>query len=195
MPLPIGSWILFIRPSDFQWLHCDLIWQDDTLRVNVYISCSKPGISHSLICFMLYYSYGNLKAIILIPLKEETDRTGSILKAGLPLAPDGGLWAIMPSIYGNDIPTWKPGARKEEPQGLYLDSPLPKEYPNYLCNRIESNSIMLIRVWPQAYWYLSTVNYLGLRHMNHGLTLTVSFFSFVQASFREFGEVPLGSDT
>ena len=34
---------------------------------------------------------------------------------------------------------------------------------------------------------LSTVNYLGLRHMNHGLTLIVSFFSFVQTSFREFG--------
>ena len=25
--------------------------------------------------------------------------------------------------------------------------------------------------------------------MNHGLTLIVSFFSFVQTSFREFGEV------
>ena len=36
------------------------------------------------------------------------------------------------------------------------------------------------------------VNYLGLRHMNHGLTLIVSFFSFVQTSFREFGVV--GSD-
>ena len=27
--------------------------------------------------------------------------------------------------------------------------------------------------------------------MNHGLTLIVSFFSFVQTSFREFGEVGL----
>ena len=39
---------------------------------------------------------------------------------------------------------------------------------------------------------MSAVNYLGLRHMNHGLTLIVSFFSFVQTSFREFGEVGLG---
>ena len=31
--------------------------------------------------------------------------------------------------------------------------------------------------------------------MNHGLTLVVSFFSFVQTSFREFGEVGLGADT
>ena len=36
---------------------------------------------------------------------------------------------------------------------------------------------------------------LGLRHMNHELSLTVSFFSFVQTSFREFGEVGLGTYT
>ena len=29
--------------------------------------------------------------------------------------------------------------------------------------------------------------------MNHGLTLIVSFFSFVQTSFREFGDVGLSS--
>ena len=35
-----------------------------------------------------------------------------------------GLWSLsyMPSIYGNDIPTGKPGPWKEEPQGSYLDS-------------------------------------------------------------------------
>ena len=40
-----------------------------------------------------------------------------------------GLWTLsyMPSIYGNDIPTGKPGARMEEPQGSYLDSPSPKK--------------------------------------------------------------------
>ena len=31
--------------------------------------------------------------------------------------------------------------------------------------------------------------------MNHGLTLIVSFFSFVQTSFREFREVGLGTCT
>ena len=36
-------------------------------------------------------------------------------------------------------------------------------------------------------------NYLGLRHMNHGLTLIVSFFSFIQTSFREFRDVGLGT--
>ena len=37
-----------------------------------------------------------------------------------------GLWSYMPSIYRNNIPTGKPGPRKEEPQSSYLDSPLPK---------------------------------------------------------------------
>ena len=32
---------------------------------------------------------------------------------------------------------------------------------------------------------------MGLRHMNHELTLIVSFFSFVPTSFRECGEVGL----
>ena len=31
--------------------------------------------------------------------------------------------------------------------------------------------------------------------MNHGLTLTVPFFSFGQTNFREFGEVGLGTYT
>ena len=42
-----------------------------------------------------------------------------------------GLWTLsyMLSIYGNDIPTGKPGPQKEEPQGSYLDSPSPKRIP------------------------------------------------------------------
>ena len=36
---------------------------------------------------------------------------------------------------------------------------------------------------------------MGLRHMNNGLTLIVYFSSFVQTSFREFGEVGLGMYT
>ena len=31
--------------------------------------------------------------------------------------------------------------------------------------------------------------------MNHGLTLIVSLFSFIQTSFREFGELGLGMYT
>ena len=76
-------------------------------------------------------------------LKEEIDRTGSILKAGLHLGPDCELLSYMPSIYGNYIPTGKPGPQKEEPQGSYLGSPSLKEYPNYLCNQIESYILLI----------------------------------------------------
>ena len=36
-------------------------------------------------------------------------------------------------------------------------------------------------------------NYLGLWHVNHGLTLIISLFYLVQTSFREFGEVSLST--
>jgi len=41
------------------------------------------------------------------------------------------LWTLsyMPCIFGNDIPTGKPGPWKEEPQGSYLDFPSPKRIP------------------------------------------------------------------
>ena len=35
-------------------------------------------------------------------------------------------------------------ALKEEPQGLYLDSLGLKEYPNYLCNQIESYILLCL---------------------------------------------------
>ena len=40
-------------------------------------------------------------------MKEETDRTDSILKAELHIGLDCGL-SYMPSIYGNNIPAGKP---------------------------------------------------------------------------------------
>ena len=49
-------------------------------------------------------------------------------------------FGYMPRIYGNDIPTGKPGPRKEEHQG----SPSLKEYPNYLCNQIESYILLCL---------------------------------------------------
>ena len=52
------------------------------------------------------------------------------------------LWTLssMPSIYGNDKPTGKPGLRKEELQG----APSLKEHPNYLCNWIESYILLCL---------------------------------------------------
>ena len=66
-------------------------------------------------------------------MKEETDGTGSILRAGLHLGPDCGLgsglhWynpVSMETTYQleNQAP-WM-----EEPQGLYIDFLLPKRLP------------------------------------------------------------------
>ena len=54
-------------------------------------------------------------------MKEETEQAPSW----------AGLWTLscMPTIYGNNIPTGKPGPQKEQPQGSYLDSLLPKRVP------------------------------------------------------------------
>ena len=76
---------------------------------------------------------------------------------------------------GNQAP------RRKSPRALHRL----KEYPNYLCNQIESYILLRLLGYDHK-------NYLGLRYMNYRLTLIVSFFSFVQTSFREFGEVGLG---
>ena len=54
-------------------------------------------------------------------MKEETDRTGSILKAGFHLGLD--LWTLsyMPSIYGNNMPTGKP-----DPPDVGASGPVPR---------------------------------------------------------------------
>jgi len=64
-----------------------------------------------------------------ITLKEETDRTGSILKAGLHLGPDCGLRALCPVSMETTYQLENQAPQMEEPQGSYLDSPLPKRIP------------------------------------------------------------------
>ena len=62
-----------------------------------------------------------------VDLKEETDRTGSILKAGLHLGQDlGGLWARCPVSMETTYQLENQAPWMEEPQGSYLDSLLPK---------------------------------------------------------------------
>ena len=58
-------------------------------------------------------------------MKEETDRIGSISKAGLHLGLDCGLWAICPVSMEMTYQLENQTPRMEEPQGSYLDSPLP----------------------------------------------------------------------
>ena len=121
-------------------------------------------------------------------MKEETDRTGSTLKAGLHLGLDCGLRAICPVSMGMTY-NWKTRpptpTPMEEPQVSYLGSPSPKRNCNYLCNQIESYILLCLLGYDHR---PIDNNYLGVKHMNHGL-IWLSFFSFVQTSVKEFGEV------
>ena len=102
---------------------------------------------------------------------EGGNRTGSVLKAGLHLGLDCGLWAICPVSMEttHQLENW-PG--RKSPKALHCL----KEYPNYLCNRIESDILLCLGYDHRPIDNRPPVNYLGLRHMNYGLTLIVSFF-------------------
>ena len=73
-----------------------------------------------------------------LQMKEETDGIGYILKAGLHFGLDYGLWALCPISMEMTYQLENQTPWMEEPKGLYLDSRHLKEYPNYLCNWIES---------------------------------------------------------
>ena len=65
----------------------------------------------------------------LLGMKEETDRTGSIWKAGLYLGPDCGFWALCPVSMEMTCQLENQAPWMEEPQGSYVDSPSPKRIP------------------------------------------------------------------
>ena len=60
---------------------------------------------------------------------EGGNRTGSILKAGLHLGLDCGLWALCPVSMETTYQLENQAPWMQEPQGLYLDSLLPKRIP------------------------------------------------------------------
>ena len=62
-------------------------------------------------------------------MKEETDRTGSILKAGLHLGPDCRLGTIFLLFMETTYHVENQTHQKEETQDSYLDSPSPKRIP------------------------------------------------------------------
>ena len=64
-----------------------------------------------------------------IVVKEETGRTGSILKVSLHLGLDCGLWAICPVSIEMTYQLENQAPRMEEPQGSYLDTLLPRRIP------------------------------------------------------------------
>ena len=102
---------------------------------------------------------------------EGRNRTGSILKAGLHLGSDCGLWAVCPLSMETTYQLKNQAPWMEEPQG----SPSPKRIL-YLCNRIESYIPLCFIGMTTSLLIIVHCNYLGLRHMNYGLTLIVSFF-------------------
>ena len=75
---------------------------------------AQLGVPHLLV---------HCQSLLWVPLKEETDRTGSILKAGLHLGLDCGLWAICPVSMETTYQLENQTPQMEEPQGSYLDSP------------------------------------------------------------------------
>ena len=65
---------------------------------------------------------------------------GSILKAGLHLGPDCGLGAICPVSMETTYQLENQATRRKSPRALHHL----KEYPNYLCNRIESYILLCL---------------------------------------------------
>ena len=76
---------------------------------------------------------------------EGRNRTGSILKAGLHLGLDCGLWAICPVSMETSYQLENQAPRRKSPKALLRL----KEHPNYLCNRIESYILL-------CYWGMAT---------------------------------------
>ena len=125
-----------------------LLWAETCLGPETGETTCQPRVYQNLKRF-LYWSlslfpsckslnsffFSSLLPLVLL-LKQETDRTGSILKTGLHAGPNCGLWAICPvsmeTTYQLENQTpWK--GPRAQPRLCRL-----KEYPNYLCNWIES---------------------------------------------------------
>ena len=113
-------------------------------------------------------------------LYEGGNRTGSILKAGLHLGPDCGLWATCPVSIETTYQLENQAPRRKSPRAHTQILRCLKEYPNYLCNRIELYILLGLLGYdhrpmiivhcslPRLKAYESQVNF-----------LIVSFFSFV----------------
>ena len=135
---------------------------------------------------------------------EGGNRTGSILKAGLQLKLDCGLWVICPISMETTYQLESQAPRRKSPRALCCL----KEYPNYLCNRIELYILLCLLgydhspidncpLWLLGYDHSSIDKCPLLTRLkaNESPVNFVCFFSFVQTSFRKFGEVRLGTYT
>ena len=118
------------------WLDCEVHcakWKSQAEKDKYHmISFMSEWVSEwkSLSCVWLFVNpWTIVDGILQAIMKEETDRTGSILKAGLHLGLDCGLWAICPVSMETTYQLENQAPWMEEPQGSYLDSLLPKRIP------------------------------------------------------------------
>ena len=88
------------------------------------MDCSTPG--SSVLRYLLEFAQIHVHWA---GEAEGGNRIGSILKAGLHLGPDCGLWAICPVSMETIYQLENQAPEKEEPQGSYLDSPSPNRIP------------------------------------------------------------------
>ena len=113
-----GSWLILLSP----WV---------MVALGTIPACSSSVLSE--FCSSLLSSFSGHNCVLILmnwfALKEETDRRGSILKAGLHLGPDCGLWALCPLSMEKTYQLENQVPWMDEPQGSYLDSLLPKRIP------------------------------------------------------------------
>ena len=114
-------------------------------------SCLDSSVLWTL-HFTMYYELCNPKFGVILPNwwsesqgastggNEGGNRTGSILKAGLHLGPDCGLWGLCPVSMETTYQLENQAPGRKSPRALHCL----KEYPNYLCDRIESNILLCL---------------------------------------------------
>ena len=123
-----------------------------------------------------------------ISLSEGGNTTGS------GLGPDCGLWALCP-LSVETMCQLENQALEGRAPGLVPKLSILKEYTNYLCNGIESYILFCLLGYDHRPADKCPLLTPRPRACDHRLTLVVSSFSLVQTSFREFGELGLGTYT
>ena len=140
-----GRWVLYhwaireaqsfekqVTSETSQWLHtAEQMVSQIVLSFFLFTLISGPSWLAPLLHQCSFYKPELL--LLFVPMLflclEGGNRTGSILKAGLCLGPDCGLWALGLVSMETNYQLENQAPRMEEPHGSYLDSPSPKRIP------------------------------------------------------------------
>ena len=133
----IGKAFEEIRKGEILW---DTVWVRDTIKI-AFVGSEQAYVLLMALSWPPLVQLKVFSALWGLSMNEGGNRTGSILKAGLHLGPDCGLWAICPVSMETtyQLENQAPPGRKS-PRALWSL----KEYPNYLCNRIESYILLCL---------------------------------------------------